>query len=96
MPHYIRHRPQITHAIEDTPEGESVVYRVRCCDLQGPYYFRYRDAEVDLEQHLAAVAPPQDKTCREPKKHRSKPHDWCALCIDQEPLPGFDHLTATK
>ncbi|MGW5880265.1 hypothetical protein ACWFMI_27335 [Nocardiopsis terrae] len=91
MPRPIRHRPQLAHAIEDTPEGEALVWRVQCCSAtQAAGHFRVVEAEQALQDHLVEVAPPPGQACREPRKHRCQPHDHCPLCADQLPLPGME------
>ncbi|OLT26577.1 hypothetical protein BJF83_20655 [Nocardiopsis sp. CNR-923] len=93
---YPKHRPEVGHArVEDTPEGEAWIWRVQCACGQTahvPHHHRL-DAEAAADEHKAAVAPPENQRCREPLKHRTRWHDWCALCVDQAVLPGFENLT---
>jgi len=90
---YIRHRPEIgTGRREATPEGEALVWRVQCaCAATGqtPHY-RYAAAMAAVQEHQMATAPPPEKACREPRRHRSGPYDWCPLCSDQQMLPGME------
>lgn len=86
-----RHRPAIRREIAETPEGEAYVHRLRCGCSPEPlaedrYAFELREV---LEAHLAEVTPPEAERCRDPKRHRTKPHDRCALCADQMALPGL-------
>ncbi|MFV2194789.1 hypothetical protein [Nocardiopsis sp. LOL_012] len=97
MPAPLVHRPEIdVPAIEDTPEGEALVWRVRCaCTATNTArYYSASEARKAAEAHKAAVAPPPGQACREPGKHRTQPHDHCLLCICQDPLPGFDTFGA--
>ncbi|MCY9787945.1 hypothetical protein KIK06_29115 [Nocardiopsis sp. EMB25] len=94
---YIRHRPHVGRAdVEDTPEGEALVWRVQCAcgTTAATAHYSFLDATNAAEDHKAAVAPPESKQCREPLKHRTRWHDHCALCLDQMPLPGFEDLEA--
>ncbi|MFD3685415.1 hypothetical protein ACFWTE_11420 [Nocardiopsis sp. NPDC058631] len=95
---YIRHRPEVGYGRrEDTPEGEALIWRVQCaCHATAEAaHYRYADAVAATEEHQLLVAPPPHKACREPRKHRVAWHDWCGLCADQLPLPGFEDLMAT-
>ncbi|MEE2041561.1 hypothetical protein Q8791_30500 [Nocardiopsis sp. CT-R113] len=95
---YIKHRPEVgLGRREDTPEGEALIWRVRCaCGTTAEAaHYRYADAAAAVEEHRLAAAPPPGKRCREPKKHRVAWHDWCPLCANQLTLPGFEDLMAT-
>lgn len=91
----IRHRPRVERWSEETSQGEAWCYGVRCeCDAVFDEYYAKRLAEAERLRHLMDVAPPVSERCRDPKKHRLRGWDRCAVCADQLPLPGMEDLAA--
>ncbi|PWV44558.1 hypothetical protein [Nocardiopsis sp. L17-MgMaSL7] len=92
-----KHRPQVRRTHEMTPDGFAWVYRVHCspgCDTGFEPRFAKNAAAADRLEHLEEVAPPASERCRDPHKHRTRPHDHCPLCAGQLPLPGLEGLDA--
>ncbi|MBB6001352.1 hypothetical protein HNR25_005183 [Streptomonospora salina] len=86
-----RHRPVVRRRIGATDEGEAYLYRAVCggCGWSGTDHPAHLYATDDRDAHLVEVTPPEEERCRQPKRHRSAPHDRCALCADQLALPGL-------
>lgn len=91
----MKHRPRIARWCEETPQGEAWCYRVECpCGEEFGTHYTKKFAESDLLRHRMGVAPPASERCRDPQQHRMQPWDRCPVCVDQLPLPGFEHLGA--
>jgi hypothetical protein len=58
------------------------------CGTAGPDRDTTAEAEHDIAAHREAVAPPPDRRCRSPRRHRAQWWDHCPTCSDQ--LPLFD------
>ncbi|WP_150246161.1 hypothetical protein [Nocardiopsis quinghaiensis] len=79
-----RHNPKVERHQEETSQGLAWVYQVRCtCGEEFDEYYAKQLAEQDKHRHLGKVAAPPAERCREPKKHRMRPHERCALCAGQ-------------
>ncbi|MEV2279221.1 hypothetical protein AB0I72_26950 [Nocardiopsis sp. NPDC049922] len=89
----VRHRPRVRRWREETSQGLAWCYTVRCsCGTEFGEHYAKRLAETDKAKHLIEVRPPADQRCRDPKKHRTQPHDRCPVCADQLTLPGFEEI----
>lgn len=89
----VRHRPKVRRWREETSQGEAWCYQVICsCGTEFDEHYAKRLAESDRLRHRMDVAPPVNERCRDPKKHRCQPWDFCPLCAYQIALPGFEEI----
>jgi len=90
-----RHRPHLLHEEQVLlAEGWTPAWRVRCsCGLEGPHRpgkSGKQAAAADQDAHLAAVAPPEGRRCRDTRSHRTRWWDACPVCAHQMVLPGME------